>query len=143
MALLLTLRGSRCRDSRAAAAILILGLVSWEMPARAEVPAVSADVSTVSSEPPAGDGHFRMIVSVSEVYHHVFIDWVALGEEGSSPAIAGRYAVKDEDLGGGKVSVKYISGIEWKDYHTVELRVNDRADCTLSLGRTSYEASCK
>ena len=123
--------------------VLAIGLSGLTASASTEVPTVAADVSVVSSGPPAGDGHFRMIVSVSEIYQHVFIDWVALGEEGSSPTISQRYAVKDEDLGGRKFSVKYISGIEWTDYRTVKLRVNDRSDCTLTLGQSGYEVACK
>lgn len=68
---------------------------------------------------------------------------MALGEEGSSPTISQRYAVKDEDLGGRKFSVKHISGIEWKDYRTVKLRVNDRSDCTLTLQPSSYAVACE
>lgn len=123
--------------------VLIAGLRSPVAHASENVPPVAASVSIVSSGPSAGDGHFRLIISVSEIYHHVFVDWVALGEEGSSATVTNRYAVQDEDLGGYKLSVKHIADVRWVDYQTVRLRVNDRTDCTLRLSPSRYEAACE
>jgi len=122
---------------------LALALISSSSPAFAEVPTVDASVAVVSSGPFTEAGRYRLVVSVSEIYHHVFVQWITYGPEGSGAKIASEYAVSDEELGGWKYSVKMLSNLEWVGSDKVRLRVNDRRNCEFSLKRESYAVVCE
>ncbi len=106
-------------------------------------PEVAADVLIVSSGPLNGPWRYRIIVAVSEVYHHLYAQRIVYGPEGSEPEIASAYSVGDADLGGSNYSVKMVQGVEWIDYRHVKIRINDRRDCTLELGDSQYTIECQ
>lgn len=108
-----------------------------------EPPEVSPSVATVLSGPITAEGRYRVIVTVSEIYHHVFIEWLTYGPEGSGAKVASRYAVEDEKLGGWKYSVKMISNMKWEGDNLLSLRINDRSNCKISAARESYSVTCE
>jgi len=107
------------------------------------IPAVDANVVSVSVGPRLPGGRYRIVVTVDEIYHHVFVDWLLFEGEGEGPArVASRYAVTDSDLGGGRFSIKSLDELTWSGSSSVRFRVNERKSCKLLLFETRYDADC-
>lgn len=107
------------------------------------LPSVDANVVSVSVGPRMPGGRYRIVVTVDDIYHHVFVDWLSFAGEGEGPAkVASRYAVTDLDLGGGRFSIKSLDELTWSGPSSVQLRVNERKRCRLLLFESRYDADC-
>jgi phosphatidylethanolamine-binding protein (PEBP) family uncharacterized protein len=122
-----------------------MAFVATNPSAAEEIPFGNMDptITVVSSGPPAGDGHFRLIVTVHEIYHQVYVHWVSADIEGSLVGIAGGYEISSESLVGELSTIKHLAQIRWVDYRTVQFRVNGIRSCTLELGVEKYAAKCE
>lgn len=131
------------RISSAAALGLVAGLLSSLPSAAADLPQVDPSVAIVTSGPLSAEGRYRIVITVSEIYHHVFAQWLTYGPEGSGAKVSSQYAIEDDQLGGWKYSIKMISNIEWHGDDELRLRINDRKNCAIKLSRESYAATCE
>jgi len=120
-------------------AIYILFLiVMMPVNVRADAPHVDPIVHTVHTSPLLGDSVFRIVITISEIYYHIYVQKISFGDEGCCPKIINSYAIKDEDLGG-LYSLKSISQFKWIKFDKFQLIINNKNKFEIQVFKNTYK----
>jgi hypothetical protein len=103
-------------------------------------PTVEAVSIGPKSEYGIGEGHkFMVIVTVSEIYYHLYIQRISFGEEGCCKKIERAFQILDKDLSG-DFEIKSFEGIKWLSWNSFIITLNENERFIVKdLDKTHYK----
>lgn len=92
-------------------------------------PLVDPSVEIISIGPEeeygVGGGHkFMVILTVSEIYYHLYIQEIAFGEEGCCKKVKRFFQIPDKDLSG-DFEIKSFEGVKWLSPSSFIITLNE------------------
>ena len=83
---------------------------------------IHPNIITVSSGLSSAYSRFRLIVTKSEIYLHLYIQKIEIGEEGCCTKVVKTYDIDGDKLGG-NYSIYSVTDIKWLSHDSLKLKV--------------------
>lgn len=87
-----------------------------------------------------GEGYYFMVIlTLSEIYYHVYVEEITSGEEGCCLKITRCFQIRDEDLSG-RFGIKSFQGVKWLNPTSFIITLNEHEKFIIrDLDKNNYK----